>query len=141
LEKDFSIINLAQAKNSITVEIDSVRTDFIRHNYQLLNKISIVDGIRLASTEDIAAMKINGIINRGSKKDFYDIYELLNHFTLKNILDFHARKYDFPSEIIALKSLTYFSDAELEPDPISIKKNLWNSVKDKIKNEVQNESN
>jgi predicted nucleotidyltransferase component of viral defense system len=136
LKEKFTIRVLSQAKNSLTLDLRSVKTDFIRHNYPLLNPVAKTDEIKMASVEDIAAMKLNSTVNRGSKKDFYDIYELLNHFTLQELISFYTSKYDFSSQLIVLKSLVYFDDAELEPDPVSVKPISWNSVKQKISEAV-----
>jgi len=123
---------LSQAKNPLTLNIRFVKTDFIRHNYPLLNSVQKIEGVKLLSIEDIAAMKLNSTMNRGSKKDFYDIYELFNHFDLEELISFHASKYDFSSQFILLKSLIYFDDAEQEPDPVSVKDISWDAVKNKI---------
>jgi len=127
---------LSQAKNTLTLNIRSVKADFIRHNYPLLNPVQTIEGIKLLSVEDIAAMKLNSMMNRGSKKDFYDIDELLNHFNLMELISFYNSKYDFSSQLILLKSLVYFVDAEQEPDPVSIKSKNWDSVKQKINDSV-----
>lgn len=132
LKKKFSITLLSQAKNSLTLDISSVKTDFIRHSYPLLHQVYEAEGIRMASVEDIAAMKLNGVMNRGSKKDFFDVFELMNHFTLEQLISFHSRKYDFSAQMILLKSLVYFDDAENEPDPVLIKAVTWPEVKQKI---------
>jgi predicted nucleotidyltransferase component of viral defense system len=132
LQEKHPIRVLSQAKNSLTLELSTVKTDFIRHNYTLLKPVGKTDGIRMASVEDIAAMKLNSTINRGSKKDFYDIYELLNHFTLLELINFYTAKYDFSSQMTLLKSLAYFDDAEMEPDPVSVNPTSWVSVKQKI---------
>ena len=68
-KEKYSIAILSQAKNSLTIDIRSVKIDFIRHNYPLIKPIQEVDGIRMASVEDIAAMKLNSTMNRGSKKE------------------------------------------------------------------------
>ncbi len=136
LKEKYSISLLAQATNSLTLDIDSVKTDFIRHNYPLINPVLHVSGIRLASIEDIAAMKLNSTMNRGSKKDFFDICELLKHYSFEKLLTFHLKKYDFSSQMIVLKSLIYFEDAEKEPDPVSTNSTTWQSVKTKIREEV-----
>jgi predicted nucleotidyltransferase component of viral defense system len=86
--------------------------------------------------EDIAAMKLNSTMNRGSKKDFFDIYELLKHFPLEKLLEFHSEKYNFSSRMIVLKSLVYFEDAEKEPDPVSENSTTWELVKKKMIQEV-----
>ncbi len=136
LSGKFSMTVLSQATNSLTLDIASVKTDFIRHNYPLLNQVVEEEGIKMASVEDIAAMKLNSLMNRGSKKDFFDIYELLNHFTLEQLLGFHSRKYDFSSQLILLKSLVYFDDAENEPDPVLNKPVNWLQVKQKLNDVV-----
>jgi predicted nucleotidyltransferase component of viral defense system len=136
LRAKYNIRVLSQAKNSLTLDLRSVKTDFIRHNYPLLKPVVEAEKIRMASVEDIAAMKLNSMMNRGSKKDFYDIYELLNHFTLPELISFYTSKYDFSSQFILLKSLVYFDDAEPEPDPVSIKPTSWNLVKQKISEAV-----
>ena len=47
---------------------------FVEYNFELIEPIKIIDGIRLVSKKDIAAMKLNAIAGRGSKKDFVDVY-------------------------------------------------------------------
>ncbi len=128
----FPIRVLSQGSNSLTLELRSVKTDFIRHNYPLLKPLKKTDEITRASIEDIAAMKLNSTMNRGSKKDFYDIYELLKHFTLNELISFYNFKYNFSSQLILLKSLVYFDDAEREPDPVSLHPISWTTVKQKI---------
>ncbi len=136
LKDKYSFVILSQATNSLTLNLNDVKADFIRHNYPLLKPVQNLDGIRIAAVEDIAAMKFNSMMNRGSKKDFFDIFELLNHFSLKDLLVFHAKKYNFSSQMTVLKSLVYFADAENEPDPVSIKSENWNTVKQKIQSIV-----
>jgi predicted nucleotidyltransferase component of viral defense system len=135
-KEKFSIRILSQARNSLTLDLRSVKTDFIRHNYSLLKPIEKTEEIKMASVMDLAAMKLNSTMNRGSKKDFYDIYELLNHFTLHELITFYNSKYEFSSQLILLKSLVYFNDAEQEPDPVSVKQTSWKSVKQKISEAV-----
>jgi predicted nucleotidyltransferase component of viral defense system len=97
----------------------------------------MIDGIRLVSKKDIAAMKLNAIAGRGSKKDFIDVYQLLKDFSLVEMLAFYSQKYPNGSEFMVLKSLLYFDDAEIEPDPIMLIPISWNQVKERIINEVK----
>lgn len=136
LKEKYSISILMQARNSLTLDIESIKTDFIRHNYSLLRPVLLIQEIKISSIEDIAAMKLNSTMNRGSKKDFFDIYELLKHFPLEKILEFHSEKYNFSSRMIVLKSLVYFDDAEKEPDPVSVNSTTWELVKKKMIQEV-----
>ena len=59
-----------------------IKIDFIKYPYPLINKVLEIDGLRLLSVEDIIAMKLSAIANRGAKKDFVDIYELLKKYSI-----------------------------------------------------------
>ena len=54
-------------KNTIKGQIDSVQVDMITHEYPLIKDCLTSKGIRLASLEDIAAMKLNAIIGNGKQ--------------------------------------------------------------------------
>ena len=94
------------------------------------------DNLTLASPKDIAAMKLSAITNRGTKKDFIDVYELLNHFSLEQMFGFYREKYTDAIPFMTLKSLTWFEDAEDDPMPFMLKKYSWDDVKEKIITEV-----
>jgi predicted nucleotidyltransferase component of viral defense system len=53
----------------------------------------LVDDIRMASTEEITVMKVNVIGRRGRKKDFWDIHELLDHYSIDQMLALHGERY------------------------------------------------
>ena len=91
-----------------------------------------VDKIRLAQLEDIAAMKLSAVTGRGTKKDFVDISFLLQHFSLNQMVEFYSRKYYDGSEFLVLKSLTYFADADQDPDPVMLRKMEWEDIKGRI---------
>jgi predicted nucleotidyltransferase component of viral defense system len=118
--KDFSNEN-PSLKFTIFCYIKEVKIDFVHYPHQLLKPIETIEGIRMYSNEDIAAMKINAILGRGAKKDFYDLAELLKHFRLKDIIDFHRKKFPDNTILISIpNAITYFEDAEASPDPVSL---------------------
>ena len=127
---------LKKSKNIIIYTINGLKVDFVNYHYPLLKKINIVDSIRLASLEDISAMKLNAISGRGSKKDFIDLYFLLENFSLKEMIDFYAKKYHDGSTFLVLKSLVYFEDADKEEMPVMIKIVSWMDVKNTVKRET-----
>jgi hypothetical protein len=87
-----------------------------------------------ADERDIAAMKIDAVSSRGSKKDFIDIYFLLEKYSLSDLLEIFEKKYAAIkfNRVHILKSLSYFEDAESEPMPIMLKPISWEDVKKKI---------
>lgn len=122
LEKNYRFSMNFQADSTLKGSIDGVRVDFIAHNYPYVNDPSEVEGIRIFSTKDIAAMKVNAISGNGTRvKDFIDIYFLLRHFSFGEIIDFFSRKYSLRNNAHAVKSLTWFEDADLNDWPVIIK--------------------
>ncbi len=123
-------------RNAISGTIDEVKFDFIAHQYPLLKPVLIARSLRLSSLEDIAAMKLNAVRNRGTKKDFVDIYFLLQKFNLDKLLQLVNLKYPNHVDILTLKSLVYFDDAENQPDCNMLVDVSWEEVKQKIEKET-----
>jgi len=84
-------------------------------------------------------MKLNAICGRGSKKDFYDIYSLLQTFSLTEMLSFYDEKFQSDNSYMALRSLQYFEDAEADavPDLIQVFP-PWNEIKNFLVKTVNN---
>lgn len=99
--------------NTLKGFINNVLIDFITHNYDLVEAEIEVEGIKMLSKKDIAAMKVNAISGNGTRmKDFIDLYFLLKEFTLQQIIEFYKKKYKQRNDFHALKSLTYFEDID-----------------------------
>ena len=131
-----SVVILKKSKNIIIFSVDGIKVDFVNYKYPLLDKLTIIDGIRMVSVKDISAMKLNAIAGRGSKKDFIDLYFLLNEFSLEDILSFYEKKYKDGSVFMVQKSLTYFEDADAQQQPKMFKDFNWEICKQKIIEEV-----
>lgn len=112
--------------------IDGIKVDLVNYHYPWLEETIIEDNLRLAGTKDIAAMKLAAITGRGTKKDFIDLNFLLQFYTLEEMLGFYKLKFNDASEILVLKSLTYFDDADEEEDPRMVMSMNWKKVKDLI---------
>ncbi len=137
LSNDFDTIKpIVKTKNSLLIELDNIRTDLIKFNYSF-QRIIFLDNIRILALEDIAPMKIDAITGRGKKKDFYDLYYLLQKFSLPKMLELYQQKYQHSTMFHVIKSLTWFEDAEADPNPIVMDKNVtWELVKSTISKEV-----
>lgn len=132
-----SVEVLQKTKNINIFEINDVKVDFVNYSYPWLQKAVIIDGVLMAHKEDIAAMKIAAVTGRGSKKDFVDLYFLLQDYSLQQILDFYTQKYFDASIYLAIKSLSYFDDADQEENPEMIMAISWETIKARIKHEVR----
>lgn len=110
--------------------IDDVKVDIVHFPHRPIAAIEERESIRMYSIADISAMKIQAILGRAQKKDFWDFYELLRHYPLQQLIDWHKQKY--PSQMLAISiphALTYFADAEESEPPVSFKNQTWENIK------------
>lgn len=128
---------ISSTKRIFTYIVDNIKVDIVQYPYPWLTEMIVDSTIRMAAKEDIAAMKINAITGRGSKKDFIDLHQLLHHFTIEDMLRFYGKKYNEASVFLAIKCLHYFEDADLQADPIIHSGLTWNQIKNDIKIELK----
>ena len=74
-------------------------------------------------------MKLSAIIGRGSKKDFIDLYYILQQFDVAQLMSFYGQKFRDGSSFLVLKSLVYFEDADNEAMPLMFEDLSWEEVK------------
>jgi hypothetical protein len=125
LKLTYSVKATLARKGTLLSVVNNIKTDFVRHNYPLLQPPLSEEGIQFLSTTDIAAMKFHAIIQSGKRlKDFIDIYFLLSRFSMKQMLGFFTAKYTYSNELIALKAVNYFDDIDPNIDPPKLLKPL-----------------
>lgn len=127
------VVVLGNSKNIHTYLIDEIKVDIVHYEYPWLKNKIVSDKIHLAAIEDIAAMKLGAIIGRGSKKDFIDLYYILQQFDLAQLMSFYGQKFRDGSSFLVLKSLVYFEDADLEAMPWMFEYLSWEEVKTTIR--------
>ena len=113
--------------------VDCVKVDCVAYDeYPWLDPPVEGHGVRLAGLRDIAAMKVNAITNRGTRKDFVDLAFLLERFSMDEIFGWYGEKYAEASPALALRSLSYFVDAEADPLPRMLLPFDWDGAKSRI---------
>ena len=132
LQKLGNTEKIAGSKNILICSVNNIKVDFVNHSHPFLDNYIIVENIRMASTKDISAMKLNAIEGRGTKKDFIDLFFLLNYFSLKEMVAFYNEKYIDHTDFMMLKSLVYFIDADVFPEPKMFINFDWEKCKEKI---------
>ena len=118
--------------------VDGVKVDIVKYPHARISAIEQHGAIRMYADEDIGAMKIQALLGRGKKKDFWDLHTLLQHHDLNKIMDWHRTKY--PDQLLAISipsAITYFTDAEDSEDPISLQGQTWEGVKASIQRSVR----
>ena len=123
-------------KGTVHAILNGVQVTFLHFENNLVeDKVTTEDirGLYLASIKDIAIMKLIAISQRGTKKDFFDLYYICNNcnITIKDILDILEKKYDKNkiNYLHIIQSLAYFEDAEDENLPKVFIKYDWDTIK------------
>ncbi|MBE0647609.1 MAG: nucleotidyl transferase AbiEii/AbiGii toxin family protein [Bacteroidales bacterium] len=95
-----------------------------------IENIYVVDGIRLAGIREIIAMKMDVIMRNGRKKDFWDIHELMEDYSLEEMLDLHEKRYPYSHDRkLIIRKLTDFQLADDDFEPICLKGKHWELIK------------
>ena len=127
------------AEGTLGLEVDGIGVSFFKYPYPLIRPLEKMESIYLASKEDIAAMKIIVISQRGKRRDFIDIYFLITEFGLEKIIEFVKEKYPMFNIYVGLQGLVYFKDADEDPEKGRfrlLKEVEWEGVKDYILKET-----
>lgn len=126
-----------RAQWAIFCYIQNVKVDIVEYKHNQVADAEILGNLRLYNSLDIMAMKVNAILGRGKKKDFWDIAELLQHYTIAECIEAHSKKYPGQQILISIPiALTYFVDADESEEPLSLKGQTWATVKKSIQQKV-----
>ena len=108
-----------------TVKLDLYYTD----NY--IQPAIEVDAIRMATIEEIIAMKVEVIQGGGRKKDFWDLHDLLQSYDLSQMLDLHEQRYPYSHDKnLIIQNFTSFEQADEDFNPICLKGKYWEFIKE-----------
>lgn len=117
---------------TFVAEWRGVGVSFFRLNlYPLVQTPILLDGIPVATIEEIGAMKLAAIIDRGTRKDLVDLYFILKQIPITRLFQVAATKYARVRTfaVSAVRALAYFDDAEALPMPRMIDKISWSTMK------------
>ncbi len=120
--------------NTCHAEIAGVSASFLGYSYHMLNPYVTTDGmpgLKMASVLDIAEMKLSAIGGRGAKKDFFDLYHILNdtNITIGDLVDGLPKKYGCMDFSYMAMGLSYFEDADREKLPPLYVPYDWREIK------------
>ena len=130
--KNHEIKPVAKFANTLMATMDKIKVDFIQHDYPLLYALKNYGALRMASMDDIAAMKVNAIVQSGERmKDFVDLAEIAKYRTVNQVMDAYHKKYSqgMPAPF-AKKAISYFQDVDVAERPVMMEGKLdWSATK------------
>lgn len=120
-----------EEEGTIHAFIYNIKVSLLYYPYKLLLPFKTIEGLSMASIEDIACMKIVALSQRAVKKDFFDVYEILKIYQPVELKRMFLEKYGIEKINCyhILKSFFYFDDAENSPEPVSCNGTTWDEVK------------
>lgn len=120
------------APGTLRTVISGVRASFFEYPYPLLSAPTELGEppLKVASLDDLAPMKLAAVVQRGSRKDFIDLYAIaLEHRPIEGLVELYRRKYSTGDIAHVLIGLTYFDNAEEEPSPSLLWDVSWKAIK------------
>jgi len=97
----------------------------------------IEDTIRMATLEEIIAMKVDVVQRGGRKKDFWDLHALFDSYNMEQMLQLHEKRYPYSHDKEPiLRNFTDFTEADNDFDPICLKGKYWEFIKEDIEDIV-----
>ncbi|HEY1038227.1 MAG TPA: nucleotidyl transferase AbiEii/AbiGii toxin family protein [Bacteroidia bacterium] len=111
-------------------EEDSVKVDVFYTTEPFMQPIKEVDGIRLATVEEIIAMKLDVVQRGGRKKDFWDLHELIEKYTIEDMISLHESRYPYTHDAALIrKNFSVFENADTDFDPVCMRGKQWGIIK------------
>lgn len=90
----------------------------------------VLEGIKMATAEEIIAMKVDIVMRNGRKKDFWDLHELLNAYSIDQMVAFHQARFEWTHDGALIRSqFTNFTAADEDVDPICLLGKEWAFIK------------
>jgi predicted nucleotidyltransferase component of viral defense system len=115
-----------------SVKLDLYYTDPFIRPYLTINSI------RMATIEDITAMKIDVVQRGGRKKDFWDVHALFDFFSIKQMLKLHKQRYPYHhNKNLILQNFTNFTHADDDFDPVCLYAKYWELIKEDIEEAIK----
>ena len=145
---DFNVIESYLKENFLYVDFSDTipaigKSYFIGENREHAVKLDLyytdnyiqpaidIDGIRMATIEEIIAMKLDVVQSGGRKKDFWDLHELLQSYSIRQMLDLHEQRYPYTHDAnLLIQNFTSFDQADEDFSPICFKGKYWEFIKE-----------
>lgn len=132
---------ISEGEGYLVAKVGGVKVSFFQYDYPFLERPMTLDGIQVAGILDIATMKVIAISQRGTRRDFIDLYFVLQEIPFHKVAEHMVRRFgkERINPVHIGKSLVYFSDAESNPEPLyAAGKDLsWDTVKKFFRHHVK----
>jgi predicted nucleotidyltransferase component of viral defense system len=129
-ERDGQVIE--NVDGNLVLLVENIHVGFFSYGYKLLEPFEQLENVNVASVLDIGLMKLDAVIGRGSRKDFFDLYVIARLYSLEELLQAGARKYPSSRDfaLMAVESFVLFENAERDVQPELMIDATWEEVRE-----------
>lgn len=126
---DYKVIGMGKSYYVGRNKEDCIKLD-IFYTDEFIDGAQLIDDIRLASVEEIIAMKIDVVSRGGRKKDFWDIHELMEDYSIQEMFALHEKRHPYAHNKALIKdNFTEFTNADQDFDPVCLRAKQWEIIK------------
>lgn len=126
---DYDVIGFGKSYFVGKNEKESIKLDLF-YTDSFIEKLVVIDNIRLATINEIVAMKLDVVSRDGRKKDFWDLHELISDYKAEEMFLLHKQRYPYAHDPSLLKqNFKKFESADDDFDPICLKGKYWELIK------------
>jgi len=122
---------LEDVDGNLLLQVLELNVGFFGYGYPLLEPTDSVEGVAVAAIVDVGMMKLDALISRGSRKDFYDLYFVAQYIPIPDLLALGRTKYPYARdfELMAIESLVLFENADRDMQPNLLIDLPWEQVR------------
>jgi hypothetical protein len=132
LQKRRVVDVLEDVSGNLLLEVEGYRVGFFSYGYALLEPPDEVEGVRVACLTDVGLIKLDALVDRGARKDFYDVYFISRHISLDRLLDQSPIKYPYVRGfgMMVLEGMVDFERADQQAPVETIPPVAWETLKE-----------
>ena len=110
-------------------ELESIKID-LYYTDSFIEAPLNIENIRMATLNEIIAMKLEVILQGGRKKDFWDLHYFIDTISLDEMVTLYKKRYPYNDTIANIKhKLIDFNNAENDFEPNCLLGKSWEIIK------------
>lgn len=126
---DYKVIGMGKCYFIGDNQLNCIKLDLF-YTDSFIDEALLIDGLRLASIEEIIAMKLDVILRTGRKKDFWDIHELKDNYSISDMFTLHEKRYPYThNRATLIGKFRDFESADSDFEPDCLRGKYWEFIK------------
>jgi hypothetical protein len=113
-------------------EVGNSKDDFVKvdlyYTDEFIKPPITIENIRMATVNDIVAMKLELLSQGGRKKDFWDLHYFIDKVNVDAMIALHEKRYPY-NDNYNKKQFFYFEKADEDLEPICLLEKDWELMK------------